>query len=66
MFTGIITGLGTLREVQPIGGGQDMRLVIGVAPDFLAGAQLDDLVDGTGRDGEHELGDLELLGPGVG
>jgi riboflavin synthase len=40
MFTGIITGLGTLREVQPIGQGHDMRLVIGVAPDFLAGAQL--------------------------
>ena len=40
MFTGIITGLGTLREVQPIGEGHDMRLVIGVAPEFLAGAQL--------------------------
>jgi riboflavin synthase len=40
MFTGIITGLGTLREVQPIGGGQDMRLVIGVAPEFLEGAVL--------------------------
>ena len=40
MFTGIITGLGTLREVQPIGGGQDMRLVIGVAPEFLDGAAL--------------------------
>ena len=40
MFTGIITALGTLREVQPIGGGHDMRLVIGVAPEFLSGAQL--------------------------
>lgn len=40
MFTGIVTGLGTLREVQPIGAGQDMRLVIGVAPDFLRGAEL--------------------------
>ncbi|MEI6158969.1 MAG: riboflavin synthase [Roseococcus sp.] len=40
MFTGIITALGTLREVQPIGEGHDMRLVIGVAPEFLAGAQL--------------------------
>ena len=28
MFTGIVTGLGTVREVTPIGGGQDMRLVI--------------------------------------
>jgi len=40
MFTGIITALGTLREVQPSGQGHDMRLVIGVAPEFLAGAQL--------------------------
>lgn len=30
MFTGIVTGLGTVRAVVPIGGGQDMRLVIGV------------------------------------
>ncbi len=35
MFTGIVTGLGTVREVQPIGGGHDHRLVIGTAPDFL-------------------------------
>jgi riboflavin synthase len=40
MFTGIVTALGTLREVQPIGGGHDMRLVIGVAPEFLEGAAL--------------------------
>ena len=40
MFTGIITALGTLREVQPLGDGHDMRLVIGVAPEFLAGAAL--------------------------
>ncbi len=38
MFTGIVTALGSLREVQPIGGGHDMRLVIGVAPEFLQGA----------------------------
>jgi riboflavin synthase len=30
MFTGIVTGLGVVREVVPLGGGQDMRLVIGV------------------------------------
>lgn len=36
MFTGIVTALGTVREVQPIGGGHDMRVVIGVAPAFLA------------------------------
>ncbi len=28
MFTGIVTGLGTVREVTPIGASQDMRLVI--------------------------------------
>ena len=37
MFTGIVTALGTVREAQPIGGGHDLRLVIGTAPDFLAG-----------------------------
>jgi riboflavin synthase len=30
MFTGIITGIGTVREVTPIGAGADMRLVIAV------------------------------------
>lgn len=39
MFTGIITALGTVREVQPIGGGHDMRVVIGVSPEFLAEPQ---------------------------
>jgi len=28
MFTGIITAIGTIREIRTIGGGQDMRLVI--------------------------------------
>lgn len=36
MFTGIVTALGTVREVQPIGGGHDMRVSIGVAPAYLA------------------------------
>ena len=36
MFTGIVTDLGTVREVQPIGGGHDLRLVLGTSPDFLA------------------------------
>ena len=36
MFTGIVTALGTVREVQPIGGGHDMRVLIGVSPAFLA------------------------------
>ncbi len=35
MFTGIVTASGTVREVQPIGGGHDLRLVIGVSPEFL-------------------------------
>ena len=37
MFTGIITAIGAVRELAPIGGGRDMRLVMGVAPEFLAG-----------------------------
>jgi riboflavin synthase len=36
MFTGIVTDLGTVREVQPLGEGNDMRLVIGTSPGFLA------------------------------
>ncbi len=35
MFTGIVTALGTVREVQPIGGAHDLRVVIGVSPEFL-------------------------------
>lgn len=29
MFTGIITALGTIREISPLGDGRDMRIVIG-------------------------------------
>jgi riboflavin synthase len=36
MFTGIITALGTVRSIQPLGGGQDMRLTIGTPAAFLA------------------------------
>ncbi|MCS6891500.1 MAG: riboflavin synthase [Rhodovarius sp.] len=36
MFTGIVTALGTVREVEPIGGGHDARFVIGTSPRFLA------------------------------
>ena len=28
MFTGIVTALGTVRSITPLGGGADMRLVI--------------------------------------
>jgi riboflavin synthase len=36
MFTGIVTDLGTVREVLPIGGGHDHRMIIGTSPGFLA------------------------------
>jgi riboflavin synthase len=35
MFTGIITALGTIRAITPIGDNRDMRLVIAVPPAFL-------------------------------
>lgn len=36
MFTGIITALGQVRAINPIGGGRDMRLVIDAPAAFLA------------------------------
>jgi len=39
MFTGIITALGTVRAINPIGQGKDMRLVIAAAPAFLQGPE---------------------------
>jgi len=37
MFTGIITALGTIREISPLGDGRDMRLVIATPwPDTAA------------------------------
>jgi riboflavin synthase len=36
MFTGIITAIGHVRDVSPVGGGQDMRLTLGVPAGFLA------------------------------
>jgi riboflavin synthase len=33
MFTGIVTGMGRVRQVVPIGAGQDMRLVIATPTD---------------------------------
>jgi riboflavin synthase len=35
MFTGIITAMGQVRAVTPIGGGHDMRLTIGAPAAFL-------------------------------
>src|SRR4051812_35303744 len=37
MFTGIITALGAVRAITPIGEGKDMRLVIEAPADFLLG-----------------------------
>ncbi|HSU07206.1 MAG TPA: riboflavin synthase [Acetobacteraceae bacterium] len=39
MFTGIVTAIGTVRSLSPIGGGRDMRLVIAAPQDFVGGAQ---------------------------
>jgi len=36
MFTGIISSLGAVRRIDPIGAGRDMRLVIGTQASFLA------------------------------
>ena len=36
MFTGIITALGRIRSIEPIGEGRDMRLVMETPPAFLA------------------------------
>jgi riboflavin synthase len=36
MFTGIITALGHIRSIDPIGQGRDMRLTIDTPPAFLA------------------------------
>ncbi len=36
MFTGIVTALGTVRALTPLGGGRDMRLEI-AAPELLGG-----------------------------
>ena len=36
MFTGIVTALGRVDKIEPIGAGRDMRLRIGTPADFLA------------------------------
>ena len=43
MFTGIITAIGTIRELRAIGDGRDMRLAIGIpgsAADVALGASI--------------------------
>jgi riboflavin synthase len=40
MFTGIITALGTVRAIEPLGNGKDMRLVIAAPWDDTAGIAL--------------------------
>ena len=36
MFTGIITALGTVRAIEPIAAGKDMRLLIETPAAFMA------------------------------
>lgn len=40
MFTGIVTALGEVAAVAPIGGGRDMRLRLAVPRGWLAGAEI--------------------------
>jgi riboflavin synthase len=40
VFTGIVTALGEVKDIQPIGGGQDMRLTIGTPEGWLEGAAI--------------------------
>ena len=40
MFTGIITAIGHVKAVSPLGEGRDMRLTIGVPAAFIAGTAL--------------------------
>jgi riboflavin synthase len=40
VFTGIVTALGEVKDIQPIGGGQDMRLAIGTPEGWLEGAAI--------------------------
>ncbi len=40
MFTGIITAIGTVAAVDPIGDGQDMRLAIDTPEGWLSGAEI--------------------------
>jgi riboflavin synthase len=40
MFTGIVTALGEVAEVTPIGDGRDMRLTIATPPGWLEGVAL--------------------------
>jgi riboflavin synthase len=40
MFTGLITAVGEVRDVSPLTGSSDMRLLIGAPAGFLAGADI--------------------------
>lgn len=40
MFTGIITAIGVVAAIDPIGGGHDMRLAIDTPQGWLAGAEI--------------------------
>jgi riboflavin synthase len=38
MFTGIVTAIGTVRALSPIGAGRDMRLTISAGAEFIGGS----------------------------
>jgi len=40
VFTGIVTAIGTIRSLTPIGAGQDMRVAIAAPPGWLDGVAL--------------------------
>ncbi|WP_458096634.1 riboflavin synthase [Roseomonas sp. WA12] len=40
MFTGIVTAIGTIRSLSPIGAGQDMRVAIATPPGWLEGVAI--------------------------
>ena len=40
MFTGIVTAIGTIRRLTPIGAGQDMRVAIATPPAWLDGVAI--------------------------
>ncbi|MFC7734295.1 riboflavin synthase [Roseomonas sp. GCM10028921] len=40
MFTGIVTAIGTIRRLTPIGSGRDMRVAIATPPGWLGGVAI--------------------------
>jgi riboflavin synthase len=40
VFTGIVTAIGTIRDLSPIGGGRDMRVAVATPPGWLEGVSI--------------------------